>query len=147
MNGQLTTSTDIRNFMLAGKAHFTLVSKATGARFTYRVSRAKDNDKLFFVSVLTNPDNTRGYTYLGIIREGVYFPGRKSRIKPDAASAKAITWFVPRAMAGNGVLPESVEFWHEGRCGRCARRLTVPSSIASGIGPECRSKVFSCEAA
>jgi hypothetical protein len=29
--------------------------------------------------------------------------------------------------------------WHEGRCGRCGRKLTVPESIESGFGPECAS--------
>lgn len=28
-----------------------------------------------------------------------------------------------------------------GRCWRCNRKLTVPSSIESGIGPECASKI------
>ena len=27
--------------------------------------------------------------------------------------------------------------WHEGRCGRCGRKLTVPESIEAGYGPEC----------
>ena len=36
---------------------------------------------------------------------------------------------------------KSLEIWHEGRCGRCGRKLTVPSSIESGIGPECASKL------
>jgi hypothetical protein len=34
-----------------------------------------------------------------------------------------------------------VEFWHEGKCCRCGRKLTVPASIASGIGPECATKI------
>jgi hypothetical protein len=34
-------------------------------------------------------------------------------------------------------LPEFVEVWHEGKCGKCGRALTVPSSILTGIGPEC----------
>ena len=35
-----------------------------------------------------------------------------------------------------------LEVWHEGRCGRCNRALTVPESIASGIGPECAKHVL-----
>jgi hypothetical protein len=35
----------------------------------------------------------------------------------------------------------AVEFWHEGKCGRCNRKLTVPSSIESGFGPECINHV------
>ncbi|MGQ4872128.1 MAG: DUF6011 domain-containing protein, partial [Candidatus Thorarchaeota archaeon] len=35
----------------------------------------------------------------------------------------------------NVALPEKVRIWHEGKCGRCGRRLTVPESIESGYGP------------
>jgi hypothetical protein len=31
----------------------------------------------------------------------------------------------------------NLEIWHEGRCGRCGRKLTVPESIHNGYGPEC----------
>jgi hypothetical protein len=33
------------------------------------------------------------------------------------------------------------EVYHEGRCGRCNRKLTVPESIETGLGPECASKL------
>lgn len=36
-------------------------------------------------------------------------------------------------------LPEC-EVWHEGRCGRCGRKLTVPESIETGIGPDCAKR-------
>jgi len=36
-----------------------------------------------------------------------------------------------------------LEIWHEGRCGRCNRKLTVPASIALGIGPECGQREHS----
>jgi hypothetical protein len=38
-------------------------------------------------------------------------------------------------------MPDGVVIWHEGRCGRCGRRLTVPESIESGYGPECIGKI------
>jgi hypothetical protein len=34
-----------------------------------------------------------------------------------------------------------LEISHEGRCGHCARLITTPGSLASGIGPECAAKV------
>ena len=125
-------------FALAGNAIFTVVSKATGTRFTYRV-RQPEADKPHFVSVLTGPDNESSYTYLGtIFSDGTYRHGKRSSIGPDAPSAKAATWFFtnlhkPEAMAKCTV-------HHEGRCCRCGRRLTVPSSIESGIGPECAKR-------
>lgn len=57
---------DIRNFLLAGKAIFTVVSKKSGNRFTYKVKKY-DNGDLWFVSVLTGPDNYSSYSYLGTI--------------------------------------------------------------------------------
>jgi hypothetical protein len=33
-----------------------------------------------------------------------------------------------------------MELWHEGRCGKCGRALTVPESIESGLGPVCESR-------
>lgn len=41
-----------------------------------------------------------------------------------------------------GVYPSTVSCFAgtEGACGRCGRKLTVPGSIASGIGPTCAEK-------
>ena len=52
-------------FALAGNARFTLVSKSTQARFTFKVKQSEDNATMHFVSVLTGPDNWSNYSYLG----------------------------------------------------------------------------------
>jgi hypothetical protein len=132
------------NFLLAGKAIFTIVSKATGVRFTYKVKKHAKKD-LWFVSVLTGSDNYSNYSYMGTIFSqnvsGVPTNTRefkstfKSRITVDAPSFKAFRWFFNQ-LESNGSL-DAVEVHHEGRCGRCGRRLTVPESIESGFGPEC----------
>jgi hypothetical protein len=157
--GKLVDPTSIRTYLFAGNSTFTLVSKATGRRFTYKVkSVAQDrnfqwstnnqNRNFFFVSVLTGPDNTRdSYTYLGeLIRQepsGHCFAwrhGRKSAVSPDALSAKGFAWFVAKIESSSDI-KDVLEFWHEGKCGRCGRTLTVPESIESGVGPECAGKV------
>ena len=135
-----------RAFALAGNAICTVVSRASGQRFTFKLQRPKDEDQRarrpIFVSVLAGPQNDSDYAHLGTIWEegGVlvaYRHGAKSRIAADAPSARAAAWFA-KALAAPDLL-DQCEVWHEGRCGRCGRRLTVPSSIASGIGPECAS--------
>ena len=136
--GRLTSAEQIHKFALAGKATLTLRSVGTGSRFTYRIT-ASDDGAVHFVSVLTDFDNENGYTYLGIIRRGVFMRTGKSRIGIDAPSHKAFAW--AWRMFASGRVPESLEVWHEGRCGRCGRKLIVPESIASGIGPECASKM------
>jgi hypothetical protein len=144
----LSSTPAIRDFVFAGKAIFTLVSKATGSRFTYKVARADgtDGSRPWFVSILAGPDNGADYSYVGAV-----FPsnratcrlGRNSHVSKDATSYSAISWFLAHldsAVAGRSNKIDRVEFWHAGRCGRCGRRLTVPSSIASGLGPTCAGK-------
>jgi len=142
MRGQLTTAQDAVAFMLAGKSTVTIVSGKTGARFTYRISATPDGSA-HFVGLLTGPDNSADYKYLGRISRGIFWCGRKvprpGDITRDAPSAKAFDWSW-RAIA-RGAMPAHLEIWHEGRCGRCGRKLTVPSSIAHGFGPECLGKL------
>lgn len=173
-------------FALAGDAIFTMVRPQRTLingdvetidpekRFTYRIQRAPvrdgespDPNRPWFVKVLSGPQNTRDYQYLGCIfpdRHGdgiTYRHGKKSRVGEDAPSVKGIAWFIrhlSRLIALRVELdgadmfrkPEveksisNVEgtlnkllYYHEGRCGKCARKLTVPESIINGIGPKC----------
>ena len=139
---RLTTAAGARAFLIGGNATVTLVSTKSGTRFTYRV-RASDDGEVFFVSLLSGPDNEGDYSYLGRIARGVFWAGRKvpkpGDVGPDAPSSKAFAWVWRLLMQDS--LPDAVEVWHEGRCVRCNRKLTVPSSIASGFGPECAGKV------
>lgn len=94
-----------------------------------------------------------------------YRHGRKSKVAEDAPSARGAAWFFKhlgrlidlRAELGEADMfakPEveakiaKVEstlnkllYYHEGRCGKCARVLTVPESIINGIGPICAKKM------
>jgi Family of unknown function (DUF6011) len=131
------------HFMLAGNAHMTFVSKRTGARFTYRIQQGKTRAgdtrmPPHFVSVLTGPD---AYQYLGCIFQSRTYAhgGAKSSISKDATSSVAFGWVFSKLAGGRH--HEELEVWHEGRCGRCGRALTVPESIASGLGPECARRV------
>ena len=127
-----------RQFALAGKAIFTVVSSATGNRFTFKVSKGKKEGAPHFVSVLTGSDNENDYTFLGsIFSEAEYRHGFRSTITKEAPSAKAFEWVWSKI----NNLPESVQFLHAGKCCRCARTLTTPESIALGIGPECIKKM------
>ncbi len=132
-------------FILAGNATFTLRSVKTGARYTYKV-RAKTKDGKFegryYVSVLTGSDNETSFTWLGTVfanREDRFYLSRKSRVGKNAPSVKALEWAWPRLI--NGTVPEALEVWHEGRCGACNLKLTVPESIAAGYGPTCITRI------
>ena len=141
---QIILAEDAHRFITGGKATFTAVSKGTGVRFTYQVKQS-DNPDLFFVAVLTGLDNESSYSYLGTLRREyapgtsyVYKHGAKSKISADAPSAKAFAW--TWANIKQGRIPNTLEVWHEAKCARCGRKLTVPASIESGWGPECASR-------
>jgi hypothetical protein len=135
-------------FIMAGNSTVTLVSKKTGTRFTYRVrmaAPASDSDAqtdLYFIGLLRGPNNENDYAYLGRIAKGRVYIGRKvpkaGDIGRGAPSALAFDYAWQHLERGQ--IPPMLEIWHEGRCGRCNRKLTVPASIAAGIGPECATK-------
>jgi len=131
---QLTADT-AKAFALAGNATLTLESLKTGAHFTYKVSK-KEGADFFFVSVLSGPDNTSDYSYIGCLPAGRRFVPKKGRTPPPSAKGFDFFW---RALT-TGRVPSTLAVWHEGRCGRCSRKLTVPESIESGIGPVCAGR-------
>lgn len=138
------TNEATRTFLYAGHAVFTITSLKTGQSFTYKLTVPRDpssgEEGPLFAAVLTGPDNTRDYTYIGLVsgyntRKVLLKCTKGSKIFGDAPSYKALVWFL------NNVGSPLVQFRHEGRCGRCGRALTVPSSIDSGLGPECAGRV------
>lgn len=130
-----------RTFILAGSARVTLVSQKTNARYTYlvRISKRNDGDTrppVHFVSILTGPDNEECFQFLGtIFSDGMYRKSPNTNIGPRSPSALAFD-YAWRYLTANEI-PPFVEVWHEGRCGRCGRTLTVPESIEIGLGPVC----------
>jgi hypothetical protein len=132
-----------KKFILAGKAIFT-IHNDKGDHYTYRVQAKKDrNDKtkkIYFVGLLTGPNNTRDYTYIGMLNADTFkaFPTAKSKFAKDSMAFKVLNWgLLVINQNAHQNLPPNYGIKHEGRCCRCARKLTTPESIDSGIGPEC----------
>jgi hypothetical protein len=123
-------------FFEAGHAIFT-VSNACGEHYTYRIEKPAP-EKPFFVSLLTGPDNSADYTYMGIYNPKDYklYITRASKMHVDSTPVRVFMWAV-QVVAEHRVLPPGYAIHHEGRCCRCGRRLTTPESIEQGIGPEC----------
>lgn len=93
MKNRLQTIEEIKCFMFAGKAIITLESKETSNHFTYCIYQSRKYKHLFWVSLLSGPNNLSDYRILCCINSG--------------------------------------------------RRLTEPESLRYGIGPYCRSVIFS----
>ena len=129
-------------FILAGNATFTVRSTKTGTRYTFKVVKADPQPgkpETWFVKFLSGSDNENDFTYLGMIRDGHYGVTKASMKYVESTVNKAFTWLFGRLVGNLDV--SQVEIWHEGRCGRCGRKLTVPESIDTGFGPECATKL------
>jgi hypothetical protein len=140
-----TNVEDTKVFTLAGNATLTMVSQKTGTRLTFKVTRAKDKQTnelrdMWFVSLLNGPDNENDFAYVGMINgKGQFNLTSRSRFTAETPCVKAFTFFWKYVSQDR--MPPQMEVHHEGRCGRCNRKLTVPESIENGLGPECATKM------
>lgn len=138
-NAHQMSAQDGINYITSGKGTFTIVGNST--RYTFKAGQSKDdqgNLSPVFIKVLTGPDNTSDYQYIGFLRLNDILnlqAGRKGNQQHPAF--KALWWVLQAALRGKWDALQQVEFWHEGTCGRCGRALTVPESIERGLGPKC----------
>lgn len=142
MENLITGNKEIFQYIFAGNSTFTIKNTKTGNRLTYKIKKSpytyqEHQNVPYFVRVLTTPDT---YTFLGTIffnQNGKFTYKRsiKSRIFSDSSSNRVMEWFLD--VLSNNTIPKQIEFWHCGKCCKCGRKLTVPESIKSGIGPEC----------
>lgn len=124
-----------KEFVLAGKAIFT-VENPEGKHYTFKITRKDANAQYrttWFVNLLTGPDNTSDYTYIGKLEP---VTGDLIRTKNDNTPTKVAAWAL-QIIYGNKQLPPGYKIHHAGKCCRCGRTLTTPQSCETGIGPEC----------
>lgn len=124
-------------FIVSGNSTVTLKSTKTEKHFTYKVKRAKDKN-IRFVSVLFGNNNDSDYKYIGCIFEnGLFKHTKRSNCSNNTTSFQSFRWAWEHIRRMN--IPKFLEIWHEGKCGRCGRKLTDPKSIEIGLGPICRN--------
>lgn len=135
----ITAPDQALQFMLAGKATFTVKSEVTGEHLTFQVrhwKKAKDAT-LHFVSVRTGND----YAKIGMVRDRRYFNlGKQIDLDVNDKRVRGFRYVFDHLVREHR-MPPKCEVWHEGACGKCGRPLTDPVSIARGIGPECIKKM------
>lgn len=123
----------LRQYTTAGNATFTVLSKRTGHRYTFRVRKARSpregqKDVPLFVGVRTG----NSYVHLGTFFGNTF---RHSRyVGQHDERSRAFCWVWNHL---DNLPQDKVEFIPSGLCCRCGRTLTTPESVARGIGPEC----------
>lgn len=129
-----STAADIIKFALAGSAITTLESEKTGAHYTYKIDQIEGSDR-FMVKLLTGPNNSDDFTYIGMIFGRTFRLTAKSKLPETAAPVAGFAYFW-RAVAADR-MPANMIVRHDDHCSRCRRHLTTPESLERGIGPDC----------
>lgn len=154
--GRLHYPGEIRRFVLGGNSVFTLVYGGDTGRRTFKVkstpkergtnwSTGNQDKSQYFVSLRIGAgDAFSDYQYIGMLKEdklcgGYRFDPKRNQDGALHGGAKLFDAFWVGLEQGCH-FRSTWEFWHEGRCCMCGRALTVPDSIAAGIGPECAGK-------
>ena len=89
---------------------------------------------------MTGSDNEESFSLIGTLGSDdtvrISRACKADRLKADRA-ATILNWTIRNAKADN---LRTVRCLHSGSCGRCGRKLTVPESIDTGLGPECAGR-------
>ena len=119
-----------RQFILGGKAEFTLKNTNTDISYQYRVNK-KGN--LYFIKVRTN--SHKYWHYAGFLNENYAFiKGNKGEYRYDSPQIKGILY----ALKHTNKLNKPMVMYHHGKCACCGKKITDEESVRLGIGPTCR---------
>ena len=130
-----TSAQAAQDYIVGGRGILTVRSVRTGVHFTFKIGKPAraDGPWVLFVSVLIGREN---YEYLGHVGvAGMAFTSFRRTTRTLATAATAVEFLL--ACLKKNVLHPDMEVSHQGRCGCCGKLITTPSSLASGIGPEC----------
>lgn len=140
-----------KQFVLGGKAIFT-VHNASGKHYTFRIKKVdpKPGSKYgttYFTSLLTGPDNTSCWTYVGITDQdtGIFRTTRQSQVTTSTPAIQVLQWALSMIWTQRE-FPAGYGCHSEGKCARCGRRLTDepgvnPEGARYGFGPKCWSVI------
>ena len=125
----------IKRFALAGAAEFILQSGKTGKQLLYRLQRFEEDEDMYVIRCNLDGES---WMYIGCYysdRNVIHLAKRWSDISLEITPAyvRAIVYFLKNI----DNVPDKLIVIHNGKCGRCGRRLKTEESISAGFGPEC----------
>lgn len=143
---------DVREFILGGKADFTILQertdKAPEQQYKYRVTIPKDAEPsttpVWYVSAELDNTNAgvdvdgKNLNYQGYLKQDLSFNvGAKGIEDYNQKSINGLIWVLSHSKN----LPSAVHIYHHGKCSVCGRKLTDAKSLRCGVGPTCRKRV------
>lgn len=120
----------IKNMKSEQHRTFKVKTQAPDARFA-------PGERIISVLTGSNNEDASSYTGVGFVKKDGIAVWRKQQ----GSELAALVNFFWKRVALNEHL--DFELYHEGRCCRCNRKLTVPESIVTGIGPICADRAAS----
>lgn len=130
------------SFVYGGNSIITIQSNKTNRHYTYRITRSKKQDDIFYVSVLSRFDNESNdsYKFLGcwVLNQGFFWSNR-SKISKTAASYIAAEWFFGSVSNTEHYSKLGAKVFRESYCSHCGKKITHPESLKTGYGRSCLS--------
>lgn len=140
-----------KEFVMAGNATFTLEMPETFRKrnnlpthYTYKVvsrpDRFHEKKLIHFVSLMTGYDNVDHFSYLGMLKSnGDLILTKGSKFNKTTWSVRLLTRVLDRVWNNEfeEISKAGFVLHHEGKCGKCGRKLTTPESVKTGLGPKC----------
>lgn len=152
MHSEFEITENVREFILGGKADFTILQESTDKtseqQYKYRVTIPKDAEPsttpVWYVSAELDSSNSevekdgKNLKYQGYLKRDLSFNiGAKGVEDYNQKSINGLIWVLKHS----NNLPNVVHIYHHGKCSVCGRKLTDAKSLRCGVGPTCRKKV------
>lgn len=126
------------DFVLGGKAEFTVKNLNNSKCYKYKVSESKKQKGLFYVSVM----ESGAYKYAGyLVTEPTirYAKGKNGFFDIDSEPVKGLMYSI---RAGHSPLNRPMIMYHHGKCACCGKKLNDEISTARGFGPICWERIL-----
>ncbi len=143
------TVPELRTFIYSGKADFSVINEITENIITFRALPTSHKKTSFDIDVkkqdtidtifnIFKADTSYPWIHLGIMKKlRLYTQHRNSQIQSET---KLFIWLLDH-LRTNMPITSCIKLVHNGKCGRCGRRLTDDTSLKQGFGPHCIKKV------